>query len=197
MGSSQAKEKKGRISPSERIVEGLKNKVRDLQGQVDEILRIREAESEAYERELMVFALKQAEWKREKQRLYHALISKHNQQQQIIHSELGTNEANLVENKWKQLYFAIKDELDHLIHRTHQEEKLWWKTEKEELLVELKNEVQARGQVIQTLQAKVAKMEVQESKREREMDILKQSLRILSHTKRPPKKLGQKPIKNF
>ncbi|CAA0818667.1 Unknown protein [Striga hermonthica] len=196
MGSSQAKEKKGRISPSERVVEVLKNKVRALQGQVDEILRIREAESEAYERELMVFALKQAEWKREKQRLYHTLVSKHNQQQQ--HSEPGTtNEANHVENKWKQLYFAIKDELDHLIHRTHQEEKLWWKTEKEELLVELKNEVQARGQVIQNLQAKVVKMELQESKREREIDILKQSLRILSHAKRAPTKLGKKSIKDF
>ncbi|KAI3459592.1 hypothetical protein Pfo_016255 [Paulownia fortunei] len=222
MGSSHTKEKSS--SPSERVVEGLKNKVRLLQGEINEIMCIRETESQVYERELMVFAFKQAEWKKERKRLKEEVKKLRKvldeKEERVREFEKCGNEWELMGTttsstccflehikeeqarrdetveKWKQLYFAIKVELDHLIQRTHQEERLCWKTEEEEVVVELKKEVKAKEERIELLQSKLASMENQESKREREMDILRQSLRIMSHRKRAPK-LGQRSIQEF
>lgn len=64
------------------------------------------------------------------------------------------------------------------------------------MLLELKKELTAKEERIELLQAKLASMEHQESKREREMDILRQSLRIMSHKKRAAK-VGQRAIREF
>ncbi|KAK4421668.1 hypothetical protein Salat_2117400 [Sesamum alatum] len=99
--------------------------------------------------------------------------------------------------KWKQLYFAIKVELDDLIRKMHQEERLiCWKTDEEEMLIELNKELQTKEERIELLQAKLASMEDQELKREREVDILRQSLRIMSHKKRATKP-GKRSIQEF
>ncbi|KAH6768406.1 hypothetical protein C2S51_013742 [Perilla frutescens var. frutescens] len=114
---------------------------------------------------------------------------------QINEEQARTRRDETLE-KWKQLYFAIKVELDDLIQRTRQEERLCWKTEEEDVLLELKQELTTKEERIELLQAKLASMEHQELKREREMDILRQSLRIMSH-KRRATKLQQRPIHDF
>ncbi|XP_047950991.1 uncharacterized protein LOC125196501 [Salvia hispanica] len=187
MGSLQTKEK----SPSDAVVEGLKNKVHLLQCEIHEVMCIRERESEVYERELMAFAFKQAEWKRERKRLKDEIRSlrkvlehSNNDHNHIISDEEQARRDQTLE-KWKELYFAIKVELDDLIRRTREEERLCWKTEGDgDVMLEMKREVAAKGERIEFLEARLAAMERQEVKREREMDILRQSLRIMSHKKR-------------
>ncbi|CAI9776057.1 unnamed protein product [Fraxinus pennsylvanica] len=211
MGCVQTKEKS---RPSEKVVEGLKKKVRLLQGEINEIMCIRESENQAYEHELMVFAFKQAEWRRERRRLEDEakklrkrLEEKKERlrcmEESVMVSEKYNNEwlifdkSSILEHikeeqarrdetveKWKQLYFAIKVELDDLIQRTHQEERLCWKGEEEEILLEMKEELRAKEEKIELLQAKLDSLQQKECKREREINILRQSLRIMSHRKK-------------
>ncbi|GKV35328.1 hypothetical protein SLE2022_154210 [Rubroshorea leprosula] len=81
--------------------------------------------------------------------------------------------------KWKQLYLAIKTELDDLIQRTHGDA-LYWRAEEEETVEELRREVRSKEETIEGLQVRLALMEREEYERKREIDILRQSLRILS-----------------
>ncbi|CAN6460626.1 unnamed protein product [Victoria cruziana] len=81
--------------------------------------------------------------------------------------------------KWKRLYLAIKNELDQLIQATtllssaHQGE--------ERLCIEwMKEELKTKEEVNEGLKAKVVEMEKARVKREREVDILRQSLRIMN-----------------
>lgn len=53
-----------------------------------------------------------------------------------------------------------------------------------ELLEELHMELKAKEEVIAHLKEKIASMEKQEVKREREIDILRQSLKIMSYNKK-------------
>ncbi|XWS09073.1 hypothetical protein CRYUN_Cryun40dG0054900 [Craigia yunnanensis] len=46
--------------------------------------------------------------------------------------------------KWKQLYLAIKTELDDLIQRTTHRDALYWKAEEEEMIEELKKEMKSK-----------------------------------------------------
>ncbi|KAL9140349.1 hypothetical protein ABFS82_14G030900 [Erythranthe guttata] len=198
MGSCQTKEKSSSSTTTRRsggeteaVVMGLKNKVILLQQEINEIMCIRETENQIYERELMAFAFKQAHWNRENKSLKDELIKLRNtlahKEETLINitSCINNNSNNLEDqtairrdetvDKWKKLYFAIKNELDHLIiQTTHQDEE-------EVLLVEMTNELKAKEERIEFLQNKLVSMELQESKREREIDILRQSLRIMSH----------------
>ncbi|KAK8518514.1 hypothetical protein V6N13_027982 [Hibiscus sabdariffa] len=83
-----------------------------------------------------------------------------------------------VVEKWKQLYLAIKTELDYLIQRTHGDA-IYWKAEEEEMMEEMKKELKMKEETIEALRARIASMEKEGFERKREMDILKQSLRIL------------------
>ncbi|KAL9140348.1 hypothetical protein ABFS82_14G030900 [Erythranthe guttata] len=208
MGSCQTKEKSSSSTTTRRsggeteaVVMGLKNKVILLQQEINEIMCIRETENQIYERELMAFAFKQAHWNRENKSLKDELIKLRNtlahKEETLINitSCINNNSNNLEDqtairrdetvDKWKKLYFAIKNELDHLIiQTTHQEERVMcWNIadEEEVLLVEMTNELKAKEERIEFLQNKLVSMELQESKREREIDILRQSLRIMSH----------------
>lgn len=132
MGISQTKEKGGGGSgASEKVVEGLKEKVRQLQGERKEIMCMREREREVYEGELMVFAFKQSEWKRERKRLKEEAKKLKNLLEQNHNHEVHSSISDQIKaadqirrdetlEKWKQLYFAIKVELDDLIQRTRQ-----------------------------------------------------------------------------
>ncbi|XP_043703686.1 uncharacterized protein LOC122653809 [Telopea speciosissima] len=98
--------------------------------------------------------------------------------------------------KWKRLYIAIKTELDTLIQRAHQGDRLYW-GEEQNTIEALKRELNGKEETVQDLKAKIATMEKEGVKKEREVDILRQSLRILSSKKRvthvtkgPSKKLG-------
>nr|GFD51620.1 hypothetical protein [Tanacetum cinerariifolium] len=57
--------------------------------------------------------------------------------------------------------------------------------EGEYLIDELRREVRAKEETIELLQAHIASIEQQESRRQHEVDILRQSLRIMSHKKKP------------
>lgn len=83
--------------------------------------------------------------------------------------------------RWKQLYFAIKTELDDLIHTTYGKT-LRQNTQEGEAknkVQELRKEVKVREETIETLKGRMALMEKQRYEKEREIDILRQSLRIL------------------
>ncbi|XP_077210382.1 uncharacterized protein LOC143845861 [Tasmannia lanceolata] len=86
--------------------------------------------------------------------------------------------------KWKRLYLAIKAELDNLIHRTCQGERLWWGTEDEYMMEGLHKELKAKEATVVALKEQLLAMEKEGAKREREVDILRQSLRIMSSTKK-------------
>ncbi|XP_055822060.1 uncharacterized protein LOC129890548 [Solanum dulcamara] len=216
MGSLQTKNHKS--NPNAKIIEGLKYKVRLLQKEVSEIMRIRGNESEIYNQEMIIFALKEEEWKQEKKKLneevndlkkklknykedeekfrgmenhemvsekcdnkeFHMLV-RNSLLEQIRVEEVRRDEAI---EKWKNLYFVIKYELDELIQRTNPGERLRWRTEEVELLEELHMELKAKEEVIAYLKDKIASMEKQEVKRDREIDILRQSLKIMSYNKK-------------
>lgn len=99
--------------------------------------------------------------------------------------------------KWKQLYLAIKNELDHLIiHTTSSssgeatmQRQLEGKGEEEAVktVEELRNEVRVKEDTIETLKEKIALMDREKYEKEREIDILRQSLRILGSKKNKKK----------
>ncbi|KAK8957853.1 hypothetical protein KSP39_PZI000579 [Platanthera zijinensis] len=89
--------------------------------------------------------------------------------------------------KWKQLYLAIKTELDELILRTNQGEMFCWGSSEQGAKVErLKTEVKAKEEAVEALSAKLLLMEREAARREGEIDILRQSLRILTSANRNP-----------
>ncbi|KAG6517738.1 hypothetical protein ZIOFF_021136 [Zingiber officinale] len=109
--------------------------------------------------------------------------------------------------KWKQLYLAIKTELDDLIRRTRPVRSLnttlsvvYWgrlykQAEEEEGMIEhLQKELKAKEVAIETLTSRAKVMEQEVSKRDREIDILRQikwgvlgqRLRVLVSGRNPP-----------
>ncbi|XP_042437697.1 translation initiation factor IF-2-like [Zingiber officinale] len=88
-----------------------------------------------------------------------------------------------VAGKWKQLYVAIKTELDELIQRTPQGERFYFGSE-QGMIGRLRKELKTKEDTMETLKSRVKAMEQEASKRDREIDILKQSLRILSNNKK-------------
>ncbi|KAG5588312.1 hypothetical protein H5410_048746 [Solanum commersonii] len=195
MGSFQTKDKS---QPKDKVVEVLKYNVRFLQGEVNEIMCMREHESQVNAQEMIIFALKEGEWKKEKKKLkeevkklkkkleekeeekkrkWHQLATSY-LLEQIRNEEARRDEAI---EKWKQLYFAIKIELDELICRTNQGRGLCWKIEQMELLEEMHRELKEKEEKIALLKEEIASKEQQELKREREVDILRQSLKIMSY----------------
>ncbi|KAJ4968995.1 hypothetical protein NE237_015696 [Protea cynaroides] len=85
--------------------------------------------------------------------------------------------------KWKRLYIAIKTELDTLIQRAHQGDRLYH-VEEENTIEAFKRELKVKEETVQELKAKVTIMEKEEVKKDREIDILRQSLRIMSSKKK-------------
>jgi len=122
---------------------GMVEKTVFLHKEMKEMVYEREKESKAYERDMMVFAFKEAEWKQERKRLREEVkrlrkmveekedeIRGMGQKSEKEVGLLGTS-SFMVErmreerarrdqavDKWKQLYLAIKTELDDLIQRT-------------------------------------------------------------------------------
>lgn len=185
---------------SEKNTQQFIHNIRLLQQEVTAILKQREEESEAYEREMLLMAFKEAEWKRERKKLkdeVKRLKKKLDEREErvrlmeeekvtigrllMVDQQLREERARRDEavEKWKMLYRAIKNELDDLIHRT-QQGTLYWRAEEEELMEEVQNELKAKDETIQVLKEKIASMEDEEYKRKRGLDILKQSLRIMS-----------------
>ncbi|KAK1266993.1 hypothetical protein QJS04_geneDACA000060 [Acorus gramineus] len=83
--------------------------------------------------------------------------------------------------KWKQLYLAIKIELDDLICKTHQG---LYQGVNQGAIEGLRGELKVKEDMVEELRSKVVAMEKEKAKKEREVDILRQSLRILSNAKK-------------
>ena len=127
-------------------VRGLKEKVRLLREEVRGVVSEMDKVTKAHEKDKMVFAFKEAGWKTEKKRLKEevkmlrkrvneriteieernfgdktATERKMEGTPNIIFGQIQQERAHRDEaiEKWKQLYHAIKIELDDLIQRTH------------------------------------------------------------------------------
>lgn len=61
------------------------------------------------------------------------------------------------------------------------EGRLCWRPEEEEVVEELKRELRAKEETIEALKSHLASLEQDKHKSERETDILRQSLRIMSN----------------
>ncbi|XP_050216971.1 uncharacterized protein LOC126667888 isoform X2 [Mercurialis annua] len=197
----------------EKDFRGLVEKLKLLQEEIKGIMCEREKESKAYERDNMVFTFKESEWKQEKKKIKEEMkrlkimLEEKEEKIRVLSMEdknenknwvfSSVNSSFLVEqmreervwrdeavDKWKKLYLAIKIELDDLIQRTHRDG-LYWKAEEEEMIEELKMEVKVKDETIAELKAKLVLAEHEEYKRAREVDILRQSLRIMSSKKSP------------
>lgn len=196
----------------EKGLRGLTEKVRLFQEEMEAMMYEREKETRAYEIDMMVFAFKEAEWKQERKKLKEELkrlrkaVEEKDERIRVMEdrSEGEKSEKNgeflgtpsfLVEqmreervwrdeavDKWKKLYLAIKAELDDLIQRTHREDGLYRRAE-EEMIEELKMEVKAKEGCIKELKARLVFVENEEYSRAREVDILRQSLKIMSSRK--------------
>ncbi|CAE6198723.1 unnamed protein product [Arabidopsis arenosa] len=155
--------------------------------------RRRETRRELDEKERVILALKMAEteWRKERKRLREEVKSLRQKMEEKEEAKAKQHEWEWVVEqmcleravreeaveRWKQLYFAIKNELDDLIHTTYGE--ALRQKPQEEIVQELRKEVKVRGETIETLKGRIALMEKQQNGKEREIDLLRQSLRIL------------------
>ncbi|KAK0607255.1 hypothetical protein LWI29_012192 [Acer saccharum] len=211
----------------------LTEKIRLLREEINEMVHEREKEKRDYEREVMVFAFKESEWKQERKKLREEVkrlrknlqdkedkmmrsvmedddrgLMKNNNNNNNISSSSSTFQLKewellgtsfLVEQmreerarrdeaveKWKHLYLAIKTELDHLIHTTHNGDGVVYRrAEEEETIQELRMEVKEKEESMEALKAQLASTEQEVYRRERDIDILRQSLKIMSYDKKP------------
>lgn len=196
----------------EKGLRGLTEKVRLFQEEMKAMMHEREKEARAYEIDMMVFAFKEAEWKQERKKLKEELkrlrkaVEEKDERIRVMedrsvgeksekNGEFFGTPSFLVEqmreervwrdeavDKWKKLYLAIKAELDDLILRTHRGDGLYRRAE-EEMIEELKMEVRAKEGCIKELKARLVFVENEEYSRAREVDILRQSLKIMSSRK--------------
>lgn len=158
MGGIESKYKMRNSSSGKDYGRGvLREKVRHLQEEMSEMVCERKKESAAYERDMMVFTFKEAEWKQEKKKMREEVkmlrkmvevkeerfrgiedrgVSKKSSGEKneewdallgssgaanLLFEQMREERARRDETveKWKQLYLAIKIELDDLIRRTH------------------------------------------------------------------------------
>ncbi|XP_061976478.1 uncharacterized protein LOC133697744 isoform X2 [Populus nigra] len=195
----------------EQGLRGLTEKVRLFQEEMEAMMYEREKETRAYEIDMMVFAFKEAEWKQERKKLKEELkrlrkaVEEKDERIRVMEDRsvgeksekngefLGTP-SFLVEqmreervwrdeavDKWKKLYLAIKAELDDLIQSTHRDG--LYRRAEEEMIEELRMEVKAKEGCIKELKARLVFVENEEYSRAREVDILRQSLKIMSSRK--------------
>ncbi|WOH08646.1 hypothetical protein DCAR_0728090 [Daucus carota subsp. sativus] len=213
MGGSQAKQRGTHVK--DREVEALREKLKLQKEDMEEIMSMREMESQSYEQEKMVFVIKEAEWKMERKRLRDQVkeFSRKLEEKEVkirglmVDEELVGDECEyerkmqgnrnyLMEcmreersrrdeavDKWKKLYLAIRTELDHVIKMTHQEERMTWRLGEANLINEMYRELEAKEDTIEALREQLASQEKEKSRMEREADILRQSMRIMTHRK--------------
>ncbi|XP_013636276.1 PREDICTED: trichohyalin [Brassica oleracea var. oleracea] len=169
---------------------------RSIKGRSNEERR-RRTRRELDEKERVISALKMAEteWRKDRKNLREEVKKLRQKMQEKEEAKAKQREWEWVVEqmrleravreeaveRWKQLYFAIKTELDDLIHTTYGET-LRQKPHEGEVkntVQELKKEVKVREETIETLKGRIALMEKQRLGKEREIDLLRQSLRIL------------------
>lgn len=63
---------------------------------------------------------------------------------------------------------------------------LYWRAEDENMIQELKRELRDKEQNIEALKAQLGSVETEVYRKQRDIDILRQSFRIMSHKKKAP-----------
>ncbi|XP_010550852.1 PREDICTED: uncharacterized protein LOC104821627 [Tarenaya hassleriana] len=139
------------------------------------------------EREAMVLA-----WRKERKRLKEEvkrLRKKVKEKEQVEEWECVVVKQMILERalrdeaveRWKNLYLAIKNQLDDLIQTTYGEG-LQWRPDEEgvKTIEELRQELEVKEETIGGLKERVALMEKQQYGNQREIDLLRQSSRIIS-----------------
>lgn len=217
MGSALSGGRDGR----RRAQEQLRAKVAALEEELREARSAAAARAEAWEAERRERG-EETGWLR--RRLKEAAAARGGSGEAAAEEEEEEARREEVIGKWKQLYLAIKTELDELIQRTRRGDELYpffffITAPKEKKLInktvlcfskfsiqtnngafikkliaersfmgaeqgtieQLQGELKAKEDAMETLRSRVEAMEQEASKRDREMDILKQSLRILSN----------------
>ncbi|KAL9680872.1 hypothetical protein QQ045_012652 [Rhodiola kirilowii] len=159
--------------------------MRELHG---EMIVGRETQRRAYEKKMQE---REAEWQNERRVLIEEVreLRRHLRRKPCEEHELvgtgfqGDGEVSCnrgkddIAERWKKLYNVIKAELDDLIQRTHNSgSQLYGRVD---MVQDLKRELSEKESIIEALKATVAAMEKEESKKAREVDILRQSLRII------------------
>ncbi|KAK3187742.1 hypothetical protein Dsin_027303 [Dipteronia sinensis] len=238
MGGFHSKKKKNNNRESSKAISyddihvksSLTEKIRLLREEINEMVHEREKERRDYEREVMVFAFKESEWKQERKKLREEVkrLRKNLQDKEdkmmmrsVMEDDDGLMKNNNISSssrstcqlkewellgtsflvgqmreerarrdeaveKWKHLYLAIKTELDHLIHTTHNGDGVVYRrAEEEETIQELRMEVKDKEESMEALRAQLASTEQEVYRRERDIDILRQSLKIMSCYKKP------------
>ncbi|KAF8088514.1 hypothetical protein N665_0538s0015 [Sinapis alba] len=169
---------------------------RSIKGRSNEDRR-RPTRRELDEKERVISALKMAEteWRKERKKLREEITKLRQKMQEKDEAKAKQHEWEWVVEqmcleravreeaveRWKQLYFAIKTELDDLIHTTYGEtlRQKPHEGEAKNTVQELRKEVKVREETIETLKGRIGLMEKQRHGKEREIDLLRQSLRIL------------------
>lgn len=113
-------------------VRGLKEKIRLLREEVRGVMCEMDEETKAHEKDMVVFSFKEAGWKTEKKKLKEEVKTLRKRVKDQNTTEIEEGKFTIFEQlrheracrdeaieKWKQLYHAIKIELDDLIQRTH------------------------------------------------------------------------------
>ncbi|KAL9226043.1 hypothetical protein vseg_001898 [Gypsophila vaccaria] len=101
---------------------------------------------------------------------------------ELMKEERASRDETVV--KWKTLYLAIKNELDELILNTHHQGTLYPRTYDKDMVEKMQSELKVKDEIIEILKSQIVSMENNEYTRKREVDILKQSLKIMSNKKR-------------
>ncbi|KAG5560503.1 hypothetical protein RHGRI_003723 [Rhododendron griersonianum] len=107
------------------MIKAMREKLRHLEKEVSEIMWMRENESGAHEREKVVYALKEGEWRRERKRLKEEVRKlrrslEEREDEMVMREKKGclVLEEQIREErerrdeaveKWKRLYLAIKE----------------------------------------------------------------------------------------
>lgn len=75
---------------------------------------------------------------------------------------------------------------------------MYWRAEEEDIILEeLQQELRSKEEKIENLNTRLASMEQDNSKMEREIDILRQSLKIMTHKNKPSTYNSQEPLKKL
>ncbi|XP_074576329.1 uncharacterized protein LOC141832860 [Curcuma longa] len=165
-----------------------------LEEEIEKSKSIRQQEAWDYGRRTAEFAAKEEEWVREKRRLAEEEEAVQRRRRlKKCQSEGGDDEEwwCLVESmkeeqkrrdgaveRWKKLYLTIKTELDDLIQRTGEGERFSSGSE-ERMVEQLQKELRESEGEIESLRSRISVMLKDAIRKDTEIDILRQSLRIL------------------
>ncbi|KAL8162857.1 hypothetical protein V2J09_014346 [Rumex salicifolius] len=151
-------------------------KMKILQQEISMVMSEREDENNAYQREVLAFTFKEAEWQKERKKL----------REEVKRLQRKDSLCQVVD-KARRNERDDQDDLRQCCVEKMRQERARRDEAEEEFMEEIHKEINAKDETIEALRARVASMEEEEYKRKREVDILRQSLRIMCNKKKKKK----------